>query len=583
MLYDYSSIDATSSEQCSNNDCPQAIVYSNPTSGSQVNFPTYVTLTSDVAGATIRFTIDGTAPDTLSEIYTGPILIESAGVILRAIAHADGCAQGSEPALTATFSNSAFPFVASYACDTPDNAGQWEDFAPNGINDHHWVLQFILAGAETIKRLELYQLDAAGNWTTGQVWSTDSPINPAELDAPFEVFPLLVFDTAVQVWSAYQSSLGVWGPGTITWDLYGDTVVPASGLFRLDIILGDDTKLTQTIAAVCTVTPPVCIPPDAPTLTAKCDGAVDVTFAGTVGQDYVVYYKSDICLPGEGWQEGASGNLDVSPKTVEVSGLTQGCLYDFYVSVASVGCGFRDSNQSSVTPLVDATVSISTNKTLVDPNESFTISWNSNNIGTAVCGGCLAGEVSLNQSMGCKAGNVAGSQAQSQAVCGIYTYQITGCNTCGTVVASVQVEVRCPATCPEEDQPVLVGLGGSGTFMCERVDGCGLELFYQTQWNGIMSGIPCAWAKPSSSGVAGCIRHINGNIYEGYVIDVEVRFVDAASGGPYWRMMITAQGFSGAPLVWEGRKLFGTDPFGVYTKVDGCASGPATLTAIPVP
>lgn len=69
------------------------IVFSDPPSGSQVNFPVHVTLSSDVAGATIRYTVDGTDPDSLSTIHTGPILIES-GVMLRAIAHREDGKEG---------------------------------------------------------------------------------------------------------------------------------------------------------------------------------------------------------------------------------------------------------------------------------------------------------------------------------------------------------------------------------------------------------------------------------------------------------------------------------------------------------
>lgn len=609
MLYDYSSAEATSSGQCSNSDCREPIISSDPPSGSQVNFPTYVKLTSDVDGAVIYYTIDGTTPDTLSPVYSGPILIASAGVTLRAIASKEGCSPG--PILTATYSNPLFPFAFSYACDTPDKAGQWDVFAPNGISDHHWVLQFILSGAQTIKRLELYQLDATGNWTTGQVWSTDSPINPVELEDEFEVFPLLIFIAAVQQWVAYQDTLGSFGAGSHTWDLYGDTVIPASGLFRIDIILGDDTKLSQTIASTCTVTPPVCVPPAAPTLTAKCAGAVDVTFSGTVGQNYVIYYRSDICLPGEGWQEAASGTLDVSPKTVEVSGLTAGCLYDFYVSVSSVGCGFRDSNPASTIPLRDPTVSISTNKTIVDPNESFTISWSSNNIGGAVCGGCLDGQVSINQSMGCKAGNAAGSQAQSQAVCGIYTYQITGCNTCGTAVASVQVEVRCATTCGlcQTSGPDQLWIANPLTFMGSLDDwcckdpvvcgpsNCGPGSTYTVgtlpsyvAWNGLL--VPSNTVDPASRCNYADNLFLTGNTNLGGSPGatpnsypwIRVSIVCSALGK--WFLSIRCENNSSAGCFtnwWTGEKLTGQTADGVYTRISGCSPHPASITVSATP
>lgn len=584
MIHNYKSDEATSSGECSNaaalGGCPEPLVFSTPTSGAQSGFPSHVVLSSDVPDAIIHYTTDGTEPDSLSTIYTAPILIGSSGILIRAVAHTEGCPLG--PSISVQYANPSFPFVFSYACDTPDNGGEWGVFVPNANNDHHWQLQFTLPGAQTIKRLEVYQLDADGNWTTGQAWSTDSPISPVELGAEFDVYPLLVFEAAVQKWAAYQSSLGSFGPGAITWDLYGDIVAEAGGLFRLKIILGDNSELSQTIdGTTCTATPPLCAPPATPTLNGQCDGLMDVTFIGTVGRPYKVYQATFFCGSGI-YSEVDSGTIDVSPKTVQISGLSAGCLYAFYVSVDEAGCGFRDSSPafSGVPP--NASVTISTDKTIVDPDESFTISWTSINVYTAVCGGCLAGEVSINHSIGCKPGNTSGSVSQSQSVCGVYTYQITGCNDCGTVIASVQVEVRCAATCPEEEQPTLVGLGGSSSFLCDLVGGCGLELFYQPQWTGLLSGAPCQWLKASNSGVAGCVRHISGNIYEGYIIDVEVKFVPLSLGGPFWQLRITAQAVVGAPLVWEGRRLYGSLPFGEYTKVDGCASGPATMTVVEV-
>lgn len=580
MLYDYLSEEATSSGQCSNNDCPQAIVSSNPLSGAQVNFPTYVQLTSDVPGAVIRYTIDGTEPDTLSAIYTEPILIASAGVMLRAIAHAEGCAQGSEAIMTVMFSNPVFPFVFSYSCDTPDKGGTWGVFTPNGFNDHHWVAQFTLTGAQTIKRLELYQLDALGNWTTGQVWSTGNPINPPELDEPFEVFPLLVFIAAVQQWAAYQTTLGSYGAGSHTWDLYGDIVTPASGLFRLDIILGDDTKLSQTIDAItCTATPPLCPPPAAPIASGACDGGVEVLFTGPVGRDYIIYARSNVCSDGS-WSQVASGNIDASPKTVEITALVEGCAYEFYVSIDAVGCGFRDSSPSNPTiPFLAPVVTISTNKTLVDPNESFTISWTSGQIGGATCGGCPDGQVSIDNGIGCKAGNGAGSQAQSQSTPGIYTYQITGCNSCGTAIATVQVQVRDLATCAGP-QPTYGRLAGASLFLCDFLGACGTLFFNEPViWDGIIPlTSSCHYQKVSSDHeVFGCVQQV-GTIWNGIRGDVEIGFDNSNPLIPFWWIQISAQTSGPSEVVWYGVKLLGSTPLGTYNKTGGCASNPASVT-----
>lgn len=611
VIHNYKSDEATSSGECSNaaavGGCPEPSVFATPTSGSPSGFPSHVVLWSDVPDAIIHYTIDGTEPDSLSTVYTDPISVTSSGVTIHAVAHTEGCPLG--PSITVQYANPQFPFVFSYSCDTPDHAGPWDDFTSNGINDHHWVLQFTLAAATTIKRLELYQLDASGNWTTGQVWSTDSPIVPTDYDPEsppgidFFCYPLVVFIAAVQQWVAYQDTLGSYGAGSHTWDLYGDTVVAAGGLFRLDIILGDDTKLTQSIEAVCTSAPPLCPPPAAPTLLAKCDGAVDVTFAGTVGRPYQIYQSSTICDTGA-WTLAASGTIDASPKTVEITGLTAGCVYSFYVSVDEVGCGFRDSNPASVTPLSEPTVIISTNKTIVEPNESFTISWTSNNIGGAVCGGCLDGQVSINQSMGCKAGNVSGSQAQTQAVCGIYTYQITGCNTCGTAVASVQVEVRCPTICPncnDTPSPATVHIANPMSFLCPVDDwccknpvvcgqpDCGPGSAYQigqfpsyVAWDGVLfplSRSACTYVTQQSvtgnTYLGGCPGPTPGTAYP-----ILVSITCQAQQGK-WFLGIQSENGSASGCFgnwWQGEKLTGNGPTGVYTRVSGCSTHPASIT-----
>lgn len=594
MLYDYSSNEATESGNCSNAECESPLVIVDPPSGAQLNFPTYVTLSS-IPGSVIRYTVDGTEPDSLSTTYTGPILIPSSGTVVRALAHTEDCPTG--PIATAEFINPSFPFVFSYACDTPDKGGPWGVFTPDGSNDHHWQLQFTLAGATTIKRLELYQLDDDGNWTTGQAWSTDSPIHPWP-DKPadeFAVFPLLLFIAAVQQHVAYQSSLGSFGVATHTWDLYGDIVIPAGGLFRLDIILGDGTKLSQTIdGTTCTATPPICPSPATPTVTGKCDGAVDVTFSGTVGRDFIIYVKSDTCSDGL-WQEASNGTIDVSPKTVEIASLIQGCLHSFYVSIDEAGCGFRDSSPASATPLLDPSVSISSDKTVVDPNESFTISWNSNHIGGAVCGGCLDGQVSINNSIGCKAGNTPGSQAQSQSVCGLYTYQITGCNTCGTVVSSVQVEVRCVARCPcglgtgsGLAMPATVLIADSLTFMCPVTDwDCGQPACGPASplapsggaavWNGTLFHRTCGSYDNFFTAIplGGCSGPGPGTYYEIRVT------IGCSSGAHKWVLSIrSGNGSAGGCFSnwWTGEKLVGDYPDGVYTRVSGCSTHPASVT-----
>lgn len=596
MIHNYSSHEAIESGECSRADCPEVLVLSDPAASSQIAVPSYVTirLFTEHPDAIIRYTTDGTEPDRFSTQYTAPILVISVGLGIRARAFLPGCTPG--PILNVAFSNPQFPFVFSYACDTPDKGGKWDVWAPSGRNDHHWVLQFTLTGATTIKRLELYQLDSAGKWTTGQVWSTDSPINPWP-DQPsdtFACFPLLLFIAAVQQHVAYQSSLGSFGAGTHTWDLYGDIEVAlgTGHLFRLDIILADNTELSHIIGNTCAgAPPPICPPPATPTLVGKCGGKIDVTLTGTVGRPYRIFIAA-FTDEGEGlsWQQAASGTLDVSPKTVEISGLLLLGLYSVYVSIDEAGCGYKDSAIATTLTPIGPYLAIFTDKTEVDPNESFTIAWETTHIGGAVCGGCLDGQVSINQGLGCKAGNTSGSQATSQAVCGTYVYQITGCNACGTAIASVSVEVRCPANCGASPPASLVVMDNNNYFgsECSFLSGCvdfACEVCQgptqPTPWNGKVYKIAdsppdllCRYEASYDCGLFmfGCLYAANcgPNICMYPFLKATIELVVASAR---WELKL----YSCLELIWSGIKTTGNNGVGTYTRTGGCASGPATL------
>lgn len=386
----------------------------------------------------------------------------------------------------------------------------------------------------------------------------------------YATWPLLVFVSGAQQWASYQNMLGIFAASAHTLDLYGDRQFPVSGFFRFDMTLGDGSVVSSIINTTCNPTlPPVACPsPGAPTVTPLCDGEATVTFPGTIGQAFKVYVGQTLVR---------FDAIGVSPQDVHVTGLIPGSIYHFRLELEYPGCGFQSSIVVSALLPSDPTVSIATTKTLVDPNESFTISWTSNNIGGATCGGCLDGEVSINQGLGCKAGNTPGSQATSKVTPGVYTYEITGCNTCGTVTASVQVEVRDVASCSVE--PGIITISNWTTFLCGFFDlfgapgtckpGCHTSI---VATNGQLPRTgSCLWEGLGVEG--GCVQDIGGSGF--YLpMNVTVQFITDR-----WHLTVIFLACGGErKTAWTGEKLFGNSPLGAYTKTGGCASGPATIT-----
>lgn len=562
--YDYQAADAEDSDAGTGAECPDVHVTITPTSGSYVFFPSYVVLEADHEDAVIRYTTDGTDPSSSSTLYSAPFEITQAGILIKARAFLTGCSPG--PIATALYQNTPFLIAFDYSCVTPDKVGIWDVWAPNGNIDSFWQLEFTLTGNQAITRLEMRQLSALGEDNTGILYSTDSPL---EIDGEdVEVMPLGLFIGGVQQHTDYQSSLGTFGAATHTWDLYGDKRFSSDGaFFQLTMVLGDGSSLTAIKNTHCNnvVNPQPCPSPAAPTVTGHCDGEVTVSFVNSAPQNFRVY-QSQVGSPG-GWTLVASGTTAASPHVASVTGLTPGELYYFRVELEYSGCGFQSSIPVAGLPLPDAEVTISTDKAVVNPNESFTISWTSQYVGGATCGGCADGEVSLNQSLGCKSGNASGSQATSKASPGIYTYEITGCNACGTVTASVQVEVLDVATCSV--QPSIINIPNPASFLCGFESGCSIGAYgIVSPWNGQMPKVSdCNWAICADGG---CLA-------SGGVIAYISLCVWCYLSGGVWVLEV---GTPGSPNghYWRGTKGFGNSPLGTYTRVSGCATGPATIT-----
>ena len=166
-----------------------------PPSGTMVMLPTLVILSCDRPDAVIYYTTNGIAPDSNSQVYSSPFSIESVEQPIQAIGIVPGCGDG--PTAFAQYVLGPEYIDFSYSCDTTDKVGQWGDFTPNGAADYHWLLQLVLSQSTDIKRIEIYQTNAAGLWNSGQAWSTAEFISPIEGPASFHVFPLKVFDVVI--------------------------------------------------------------------------------------------------------------------------------------------------------------------------------------------------------------------------------------------------------------------------------------------------------------------------------------------------------------------------------------------------
>lgn len=239
-----------------------APVLFDPPSGAIVTFPTWVTLTCATPGPSIYFTLDGTVPNRGSTLYTGPFVIP-AGTVIRAIGAQGDCIGDGSLANNGTtdsdFIDAATitdsPPTLTTLCTTIDKAGRWYIFHPDGSIDINWQLEFDFLDTSIVTRLEIYETDNNGLWTSGRCWATDYTIYPAERGgASFNSYPLVITENGVQRNTQYEASLGAVSALPHDWRLFGESVgVVSSGKFyKLIIFRADGLVFYATSNIVCT-------------------------------------------------------------------------------------------------------------------------------------------------------------------------------------------------------------------------------------------------------------------------------------------------------------------------------------------
>lgn len=227
-----------------------------PPSGAIVTYPTWVTITSATDGAEIYFTTDGSEPTRASNRYSGPFQLAS-GYNINAVAFLGVCPspENSSDYISAqdhlnppddpTKTGSA-P-VLTVLCTDTDRAGRWYVFTPDGSKDINWRLEFAFNAGSTVKRLEMYETDENGVWSSGRAWATQYLIN-----GNFATFPL-VLDDGGQINHAYTTNLNEPGDDAHSWAMFGESVGrPSTGShYKLIIFLEDGTKFYTTHSIEC--------------------------------------------------------------------------------------------------------------------------------------------------------------------------------------------------------------------------------------------------------------------------------------------------------------------------------------------
>lgn len=234
--------------------CAEPTVTIEPPDGAYVTAGTYVFLHAP-AGATVYYTTDGGDPDDSSTLYEGPFVLPEGALMVKAKAYSTDC----ESDIAEATYTIAEDFLFQYLCQPgEDYAGVFFEFAPNGnTNDYKWRLRFGFDEVVDVKRLEIYETNAAGVWVTGQAWATDNPIYPTEMaGVPFSVYPLVIKDGVTDINTDYETTLVEDLPANLNnWVMYGQPFVPLTGFFNLIFTYvdgdGNEQKVYSLISNQC--------------------------------------------------------------------------------------------------------------------------------------------------------------------------------------------------------------------------------------------------------------------------------------------------------------------------------------------
>lgn len=563
---------------------PVPLVDIDPPSGTTVSFPSFVFLSSNRADATIYYTTDGSTPTLASARYTGPFEVISVDAIVQAFAVVDGCDPG--PYAVASYvivtpPNEEFKF--GYSCDTTDKVGRWGDFAANGAVDYHWTIQLRFVTVKTITRIELYQVNAKGVWTSGQAWSTDEYINPKEGPTHFHVFPLGVFDDGNnpnldfgftnQLNVAYLATfMALSANKRYYWTPIGQPAAPLNGYFKLLIFLADGTVMQSIISTTCSDPTPLCPPPIKPTVASTCTG-VDVTFTETVGKSYQI--KRAVTSPGDGiYRLLTSGVVATNPQTYHDTSAVVGPTYCYRICIDNGSCGVQTSDSACGQRKCSPVCSIAVNPTTFNSGDSVTVSFASS------CSTTIVITDNHGHTFGPFLPNISSSFSDSPTADTCYTIAAT--NTCGTTTAQACTLLNAVVNPCQNPAIVPDSVTISPVPLATVVAACQFSAPAGTAvpWNGkLVRATPtgCAYNLPvlpanqfwSQPGPLGPFQLSGGTL--------------SPSIGQ-WTLVL--RGFDGvnSQVIWIGKRTGGiNDPTGIYTRTNssGCLNGPvgpATLS-----